>query len=300
MKRKIVKLGPATLVVSLPSKWVRKINVKVGDEVELEERDDGLLISPERTSRTMKDNLEFIKPNRLMRRIVAAKYMKGADEIDIKVGSTAISREIQKRVDQMIGMEIVDQSKDKLLIKSLGISEEDNIETISKRILYLLQSISDESLNAIKNRETDLEYLKDMELNVNKFSEYCFRLLNKKGHPQPSKTASFYCSLFLLEELADEYKKLIDHINDNKVKLNNKLTDIYAKINSYQKSMNKIFLKYNEEKALSLAKEYDIISKDIELELKKTKSVKEAIVLKTFENISHIIIKIMNEFMNIN
>ncbi|MBU1111345.1 MAG: AbrB/MazE/SpoVT family DNA-binding domain-containing protein [Nanoarchaeota archaeon] len=300
MKRKIVKLGPATLVVSLPSKWVRKINVKVGDEVELEERDDGLLISPERTSRTMKDNLEFIKPNRLMRRIVAAKYMKGADEIDIKVGSTAISREIQKRVDQMIGMEIVDQSKDKLLIKSLGISEEDNIETISKRILYLLQSISDESLNAIKNRETDLEYLKDMELNVNKFSEYCFRLLNKKGHPQPSKTASFYCSLFLLEELADEYKKLIDHINDNKVKLINKLTDIYAKINSYQKSMNKIFLKYNEEKALSLAKEYDIISKDIELELKKTKSVKEAIVLKTFENISHIIIKIMNEFMNIN
>jgi len=300
MKRKVVKLGPATLVVSLPSKWARKTNVNAGDEVELDEREDGLLISTERTSRKLKESLEFNQKNRLMSRIVAGKYMKGVDELEVKVGSTAISRVIQKRVDQMIGMEIVDQSKDRLLIKSLGISEEDNIETISRRILYLLQSISDESLNAIKNKETDLEYLKDMELNVNKFSEYCFRLLNKKGHPQPSKTSSFYCSLFLLEELADEYKNLIDYINDNNVKLNNKLINIYTKINGYHKNMNKIFLKYNEEKALSLAKEYDTISKDIATELKKTKSVKEAIVLKHFEHISYIIVKIMNEFMNIN
>ena len=44
MKRKIVKHGPISLTVSLPSKWVKKRNLKAGDEVEVEEHNNGLFI----------------------------------------------------------------------------------------------------------------------------------------------------------------------------------------------------------------------------------------------------------------
>jgi len=44
MKRKIIKLGTATLVVSLPSKWTKKFNLKSGNDLELEEANSNLII----------------------------------------------------------------------------------------------------------------------------------------------------------------------------------------------------------------------------------------------------------------
>jgi len=46
MKRKVTLHGPATLSVSLPLKWARMFNVKKGDELEVVEQKDSLLISP--------------------------------------------------------------------------------------------------------------------------------------------------------------------------------------------------------------------------------------------------------------
>ena len=35
MQRKVNQIGPSTLMVSLPSKWVKRYNVKKGDSLEL-------------------------------------------------------------------------------------------------------------------------------------------------------------------------------------------------------------------------------------------------------------------------
>ena len=37
MKRKIVKQGSATMTISLPATWIKKFNLKVGDELEIDE-----------------------------------------------------------------------------------------------------------------------------------------------------------------------------------------------------------------------------------------------------------------------
>ena len=42
MKRKVIKLGRATLVASLPSRWVNANNIEPGDEIDLEERGKNL------------------------------------------------------------------------------------------------------------------------------------------------------------------------------------------------------------------------------------------------------------------
>lgn len=300
MKRKIVKLGPATLVVSLPSKWIKKINIQAGDEIEVNEQEEGLLISKDKRLRKIKETLDFTKIDMLLERITNAKFMKGCDEIEIKIDTSEKARQIQKRVDSMIGMEVIEQSKNRMLLKDMGAGNEDNIETISKRLLYLLQTISNEILKSIENNDLDIEYIKDMELNVNRFTEYGFRLLNRKGHKNPKKTAVSYCLLFLLEELGDYYKNLISYIIKNKIILNKKLSDLYIKINKYHKNLTSLFLNYTLDKAIALAKERDEITNIINSYLEKTKSVKETIILKTFEQITGTIIKIMNELMNAN
>ncbi len=292
MKRKIVKLGPATLVVSLPSRWAKEFNLKQGDELELEQQNSDLLISTEKGYKIKKETVDLTNIDALMKRIVASKYLKGADEVEVKVDSPEKSGTIQKRVDEMIGMEIIEQGKDRLLLKDMG-SREDTFDSILKRVLFLLNQVSEESLKAIKNRETGLQYLENMELNINRFTDYCFRLLNKKGHYNIRKTAVYYCILFLLEDLGDHYKKLIHNISENKVRLSNDLIKLYEKIRNYHRNFEKMFLKFSYEEAINLARERDKLIKEIN-------KIKQRDIAKHFENIVETIIKIMGQLLNMN
>ena len=47
MKRKLVQQGAATMMVSLPSKWIKKFGLKKGDEIDLEEKGSIINIYPE-------------------------------------------------------------------------------------------------------------------------------------------------------------------------------------------------------------------------------------------------------------
>ncbi|MFH1589665.1 MAG: AbrB/MazE/SpoVT family DNA-binding domain-containing protein [archaeon] len=300
MKRKVVKLGPATLVISLPAKWVQRLNIQAGAEVELEEKDSSLTISLEKEYKREKETLNLSEHESLLKRIFVSKYLKGVDEIEVEFDSLEKSRLIQKRVDELIGMEVVDQSRNSLTVSDMGTSKEDNFDNIMKRVFYLLNSLSDETLKAVKNKETDLEYLEDLEKNLNKFTDYCFRILNKKGYPDVRKTAVLYCILYLLEEVGDKYKKLVSFIQKNKLKLNQDLIVLFTNINEYNKNMQKLFLKFSFEGAKNLAKERDLIIKSINKKLSFSKVTSEVVVLKHFENITENIIKIMGQLLNIN
>ena len=45
MKRKIIKQGHNTLTITLPSEWVKKLNLSAGDEIDLVEDNSSLYIN---------------------------------------------------------------------------------------------------------------------------------------------------------------------------------------------------------------------------------------------------------------
>ena len=45
MKRKIIKQGHNTLTMTLPSEWVKQLNLKAGDEIDLTEDRGSLCIN---------------------------------------------------------------------------------------------------------------------------------------------------------------------------------------------------------------------------------------------------------------
>ncbi len=300
MKRKVVKLGPSTLVMSLPSKWNKKYDIKAGNEINVEEKGNSLLVYSGKRHIIAKETVDLSVVDAMFKRIVASKYLKGSDEIRIKFDSLEKSRIVQKRVDEMIGMEIVEQSKDHLLIKSMGKVSDDSFATILRRVLYLLYSISEESLTAIGRKEKKLEYLKDMEHNVNRFTDYCFRLLAKNTEFETQKVAVYYCVIFLLEELGDAYKALITYIAKEKINLTKKQIDIYSDIVSLHKRLNGVFLKYDLSDIVVIAKMRDSIILGIEKGVRKTKSVQEALLLKYFGDIANLLVKASGELLFLN
>ena len=62
MKRKIVQHGCSSLTITLPFPWVRKFNLKKGDELEVEEQGHTLLVSTQKDTSADKkvvDTTEF-------------------------------------------------------------------------------------------------------------------------------------------------------------------------------------------------------------------------------------------------
>ncbi len=300
MKRKVVKLGPATLVISLPSKWTKKNNVGAGEELDVEEQGSELLIQTEKALKKEKAIIDLTKLKALFRKITASYYLKGYDEIDVKIDSIQKSRDIEKRVDLMIGMEVIEQKKDMLKLKDMGKAEEENIDSVIKRILHLLHSISGEVLKAVEKGEHDLTYLSDSEKHVNRFSDYALRLLYSRGYVDQKKTAPLYTVVFLLELLGDTYKHFVNHITENKLTLRKELILLYKEIDDYHKEFYNHFMNHSYEGAISLAKRRDEIIAKINDMKNRSKDTKEVEILNYFEKITEYIINIMGLLLVVN
>ena len=118
-----------------------------------------------------------------------------------------------------------------------------------KTILNTMQDELQQVLNAF--RKKDIVKLKEMHLmdySINKFSNYCLRLLIKKGHVDFKKTPLYYHLIKSLEEIADNYKDLCTFYSNNITKIDDDLIIIFIRINEHLNELYQLFYKYDEQK----------------------------------------------------
>ena len=108
MKRRLVKQGTATLMISLPSKWIQANNLNKGDEIDIEELENSLFISQHSKSKKQSTiiNLTNLTESSIRTSIVNA-YRSGFDIIEVKFSSekhySILSNTLQ---DYLLGFDI--------------------------------------------------------------------------------------------------------------------------------------------------------------------------------------------------
>src|SRR3989344_1107667 len=84
MKRKLVQQGTSTLMVSLPSKWIKQNNLTKGSEVDVDEKGSELIISPDEKNNKIMGEISLIGDTEsLIRTIITNAYRSGNDKIKI-------------------------------------------------------------------------------------------------------------------------------------------------------------------------------------------------------------------------
>jgi len=89
--------------------------------------------------------------------------------------------------------------------------------------------------------------VKLMDYSVNKFSNYCLRLLIKRGYVDFRKTPSYYHLIKSLEELGDRYKDLCNFYLDNKEKVDKNFMSVLGSVNNHLDEFYELFYKYDED-----------------------------------------------------
>ena len=307
MKRKVIKQGHNTLTITIPSKWVKNFNLKAGDEIDLIEKDNGLFLTTEKRTDFSKTEIDISGLDLpVIWKYLMSVYREGYDEIlvkfdsnikldspykyfikhklDIKYGKEGTKKTplefFHELVNRFIGYEIVDYSKDFVIIKEMSEPTSKEFDNALRRVFLLLEQMAEEICEALEKGSIEqLSHIHDIDTNLDKFHDYCIRILNKVGNKNSKKTSLLVTTLFLLEAIGDEFKNISHHLLYDFPKSSYKIiSPVTLSIKKQFDLYYEIFYKFNKENIMessnldkeryfNVNKQYKQIKKDEEREI---------------------------------
>lgn len=275
MKRKLIQMAGKTLVVSLPSEWVKKYGLKKGEEIDLEEKGETLSISTYKNMSIKKTRLD-VRPLKISgRRVMAALYKRGYDEIEVLYDKPKELEEIKKALNlEAMNFEIIEQTKDHCIIKSIAEATHEEFDNILRRTFLVLNSMVEEIQDGLISKDKKkIEEAKEHEKTNNKFTHFCRRSLNKKGYKNYEITAIMYTIIEQLENVADELKFLCDFLISEdlkKLKVSEETCKLFDDVKAFTNHFYELFYNFDLEKAEKFTQERkEIIQRSQELFMKK-------------------------------
>ena len=255
MKRKIIQIANSTYLVSLPKKWCISNNIKKGDEIDVKEEGNHIIVSTEGRKAEVSIEIDLTDLDRTsLLYIIRALYKKGYDEIKINFNNpTTIHFRKNKKLNvitlihdeatRLPGMEVIQQKENYCILKAISDTSSSDLDVILNRIFGLfLDAYSDLLEGAANNNRTLLETLKEKHDTITKFLNYSRRFLNKN----PEKKT------YYLSNTLTQLDNIIDIINisaRNFIGFNKKISE---KTLGLLKKMKRIF-----ELSMSLFRKFD-------------------------------------------
>ena len=233
------------MTITLPSEWTKKLHLKAGDEVEIIERENTLVINGhDRWDKKAYevDISDFTVP--LIWRYMQSMYRSGCDEMTIYFDADKKGHEdayhyyttqfdysklgekvplkpaiamIQEVVNRFIGIDIIETGKQHVRIKEMAELHPTEFDNSFRRIFITIMHLFERMIEAIETDEIGdpalCKELHTLDLGVDKFVDYCARILTKVSIAFPeTKKQLLFSSLFILELIGDEFKYIGKHL----------------------------------------------------------------------------------------
>ncbi len=199
MQRSLIQLAENTLVVSLPSKWIKSLNLKKGDVINITPAENKLIVSPDNVSENSAAKISLPDSSNISRRIVNTAYKRGFDEVDLFLENPAVIKDVKNELSGLLGFEIINQGRNSCLIKNIASPMEKEFDNVLRKIFLMILEMGDGCLN------DSFDEVFALEDTIDKLTNFCKRCLNKRQFVDPKNTTLLYCVVWELEKIADEY-----------------------------------------------------------------------------------------------
>jgi len=157
--RKVQVTGGSTYTVSIPKGWATDNGVSAGSEVEFYPEGDSLFLTPvteeERTEGTL--DVGSLAGEELTRAVMTM-YVSGFDIIALE--SSRITndqrRTIRDTVQGLVGLEVLEETRDRVVIRDLLDSSELSIHNAVTRMRLIALSMLEDAVDALGDGDTDM------------------------------------------------------------------------------------------------------------------------------------------------
>jgi phosphate uptake regulator len=293
MRRKVIRQGHNTFTVSLPKKWCDSHNLKEGEEIDIGEKGDLLILSKEAYRGTGEIDIDITGLERgAIMLLIESLYTYGYGNIklttkDAKIQDymhkkeIAVSSVIQNAISRLIGAELVNSSKNSFEIEVLIEDSQEKFDVTLRRLFLLIISMFESFIEGIRKKDkSKMEAVETEHINIKKFSNYALRLLNKFGYLDAEKTTFYFAIIKFLGKFDEIIKNFAGYtIIEGKLDLSEKCADMIEEINEAFKKYYGIFYKYDLRKMSELHKERDLFKQKLYSEKYKYLTKEDVFVL---------------------
>ncbi|CQR53768.1 MULTISPECIES: phosphate uptake regulator PhoU [Haloferax] len=157
--RKVQVTGGSTYTVSIPKDWATDNGVSAGSEVEFYPEGDSLFLTPrseeERTEGTL--DITSLEGDKLTRAVMTM-YVSGFDIIALESSriTTDQRRTIREATQSLVGLEVLEETRDRVVIRDLLDSSELSIHNAVTRMRLIALSMLEDAIAAIAEKDDDM------------------------------------------------------------------------------------------------------------------------------------------------
>jgi len=275
MRRKLVKQGHNTLTMSLPRKWCERNKLEEGEDIDVIEKGEYLLLSKEISKGAGKVSVDVTGLDRsTIILLIASLYRYGYDFISIITKDRKavyhlhdkevnIQSIIHFAVSRLLGAEIVSSTNESFKIEVIAEESREKFDTVLRRIFRLLIEMFEGFIEGIKKKDkAAIENVLLQHENIKKFINYGLRLLNKFGYKDAEKTTFYFSIISFLEKIDEIIKNFSGYvINEGTLNLSKKFSSLLEEILNSTKLYYNLFYKYDIKQISQLHKNRDLFKR---------------------------------------
>jgi len=233
VRRKIIAQGGGGRTISLPIEWIRKNELKPGDELDIEGGQDNLVLTINEPHKKKKISIEIPDTEEsYVRTYILNTYRVGYDSISVNyLGPESIINNVVETF--LIGFEINKIDSSNYIIESISEPSFEKCESIIQRLFFIMSQI----LENILDKEIEQDVHK-----IQKYDNFLKRCLSKKVFKPNSQPLiwQFLSNMSHIARTAFHFKK---QLNQEKNLDKKKLGMILKKLNEMIEITKQTYLK---------------------------------------------------------
>ncbi len=300
MKRKVIQIAGSTHLVSLPKDWVKRVGVKKGEEVDVEEQGSKVIISTEKSNAPSAITLSHERFGKFHPNFLSAAYHMGYEDVEVIYDDETTLAKVQERLSNCIGYEILNQGDNFCRIKSISQVSLTEFDQMLRKVFLLLMTMGNNMLEVLEEgKYPKLKEVMILEVTNNKLTDFCKRVLNVRGYKEHNKLTIIYVMITHLEMIADEYRDICEAMMDKKTKLSPGILEDVKDVNIMFNDLYDSFYKFEKTKIESVFKKAKPLRTRLLEKLLKAKP-EERIVLHSLANIVSEVYEMATENLEFN
>jgi phosphate uptake regulator len=157
--RKVQVTGGSTYTVSIPKDWANANGISAGSEVEFYPEGDSLFLTPRTEDERTEGTLDVTDlQNEELTRAVMTMYVSGFDIIALESAriTTDQRKTIREATQSLVGLEVLEETRDRVVIRDLLDSSELSIHNAVTRMRLIALSMLEDAVTALAEFDADM------------------------------------------------------------------------------------------------------------------------------------------------
>lgn len=159
--RKVQVTGGSTFTVSIPKDWATDNDVEAGSRVVFNPEGDSLILTPVSDEERTEGSLDVAGlAGEELRRAVMTMYVSGFDVITLTADriTTGQRRTIREATQSLVGLEVLEETGDRVVVRDLLDSSELSIHNAVDRMRLIAASMLEDAVEALSTADADLAH----------------------------------------------------------------------------------------------------------------------------------------------